>query len=251
MKDFSFQGKVFFAKRLAGGKRGAMRFAGDAPKCDLGLTADEDTRNESYSGQRQQSAVLQKGKTAKLTLQLNEASIENLALSFYSESATVAAGSVTGEVAPAALVVGDYIATDKPDISALVVTDSTPVTPLTLTLGTHYRIDSAKAGTIEIINLGAFVQPLKLAYSHGATVDLAMFTKTPDEFWLFLDGINTIDESPVQVDLYRVKAKPASNLSLINEGFGQLDLECSVLFDSDAAADAALGGFGRIRQSGT
>ena len=247
MKDFSFQGKVFFAKRLAGSKRGAMRFVGDAPKCDLALATDEETRNESFSGQRNQSAVLQKGKTATLSLTLNEADIDNLALSFYGQPAIIAAGSVTNEVAPAALVVGDYIATNKPGISALVVTDSTG-SPLTLVLGTHYRIDSADAGTIEILNLGAFVQPLKLAYSHIATVDLAMFTSTPAEFWLYLDGVNTIDDSKVQMDLYRVKSKPASNLSMINEGFGSLELECSILYDIDAAADAALGGFGRIRQ---
>ena len=64
MQDFSFQGKLYLGNRLPGGRPGALRWVGDAPKCDLTLKTETETRKESYSGNRLTSAVLQKGKEA-------------------------------------------------------------------------------------------------------------------------------------------------------------------------------------------
>jgi len=79
-----------------------------------------------------------------------------------------------------------------------------------------------------------------------ASSDVTMFTVAPPERYLFLDGINTVDNSPVRLRLYRVKFDPAATIPLINEGFGALELSGAVLYDSEAAADATLGGFGKI-----
>ena len=59
MQDFSFQGKLYLGNRLPGGRPGALRWVGDAPKCDLTLKTETETRKESYSGNRLTSAVLQ------------------------------------------------------------------------------------------------------------------------------------------------------------------------------------------------
>ena len=74
-----------------------------------------------------------------------------------------------------------------------------------------------------------------------------MFTAQPPERYLLLDGVNTLDKSRVIMRLYRVQFDPTSNLPLINDSFGQLELSGAVLFDSESAADAALGGFGKIQ----
>jgi hypothetical protein len=249
MKDFSFQGKVYLGTRLAGGLPGPLRWVGDAPVCTVTLATESETRKESYSGQRVSSAVLNKGNDAQVALTLNWANGDNLALGLYGSKVTVAAGSVTSEFMPAGLGVGDTVALARGDISALVVTDSTGV-PLTLVAGTNYAIDNAKAGTINILSLGAFVQPFKASYSAGASVNVAMFTVAAPERYLLLDGINTIDGTPVKVRLYRTKFNPASSLPLINESFGTLELTGQALFDSEAAIDPALGGFGKIEMPG-
>lgn len=245
MKDFSFQGKVYLGDRLPGGKPGALRWVGDAPVCNVELTTESETRRESYSGQRLTSATLQTSTDANLTLTLNYFTAENLALGLYGEANEVAAGSVTDEVLPDDLVNGDIVILEHGNVSSLVITDSAG-SPVTVDTG-DYALDSAEGGVVRIIDIASYTQPFKASYSHAAHVDVAMFTAPAPERFLFLDGINTLDGSRVRVELYRVKFNPASNVPLINEGFGQLELTGAALFDPDAALDTDLGGFGRIR----
>ncbi|MBW8849694.1 MAG: hypothetical protein JF600_02830 [Xanthomonadales bacterium] len=245
MQDFSFQGKLYLGNRLPGGRPGALRWVGDAPKCDLTLKTETETRKESYSGNRLTSAVLQKGKEAELTVAINWADIDNLLLGLYASKASIAAGTVTGEAFPAGLAPNDVIALDHTTISQFVLTDGNAA-PATLVANTHYRIESIRAGLIKLLNLATFVQPLRAAYRYGARTSVAMLTTSAPERFLYLDGTNSIDNAPVQVRLYRVQFNPVSNLGLINESFGQFELTASVLFDAEAAADPLLGGFGRL-----
>ena len=245
MKDFSFQGGLYIGTRLSGGRPGALRWVGDAPKCDLTLKTETETRKESYSGNRLTSAVLQKGKEAELSIAINWADIDNLLLGLYATKASIAAGTLTGEALPVPLAANDLIALDHSTISQLVITDSNAA-PVTLAANTHYRIQSARAGLIKLLNLAAFTLPLRAAYRYGARVSVAVLTTSAPERFLFLDGTNTIDGAPVQVRLYRVQFNPVSNLGLIHESFGQFEMTASVLFDPEAAADPLLGGFGRL-----
>ncbi|GAB3755184.1 phage tail tube protein [Lysobacter olei] len=245
MKDFSFQGKVYVGTRLAGGIAGALRWVGDAPKCDVSLTTESENRKESYSGQRLTSARLRKGNEATIAMTLNWADADNLALGLYGTTAAVAAGTVTAETLPTGLAAGDVVVLDHGGVSSLVITDSAG-TPATLVAGTDYALDSANGGVVSIKNVGSYVQPFKAAYSHTASSDVSMFTAAPPERYLLLDGVNTVDDSPVRLRLYRVQFDPAATLPLINEGFGSIELSGAVLYDSEAAADATLGGFGKI-----
>ena len=103
MKDFSFQGGLYLGTRQFGGRPGALRWVGDAPKCDLTLKTETETRKESYSGNRLTSAVLQKGKEAELSIAINWADIDNLLLGLYATKASIAAGTLTGEALPVPL----------------------------------------------------------------------------------------------------------------------------------------------------
>ena len=248
IKDFSFQGKVYLGERLPGGKPGVLRWVGDAPKCDIALSTESETRRESYSGNRLTSARLQKGSDAKVSLTLNWASVDNLALGLYGKINKVVAGSVTSEILPEGLLAGDCVALDRGGISTLVITDSAG-TPATADLGTHYAIESDRAGVLRIIDPATLVQPLKAAYQHKGSVDVAMFTSKPPERYLFLDGIDTISGEPVKLRLYRLQFDPSSSIPAINESFGQLELEGAALYDDESAADDELGGFGRIEQT--
>jgi hypothetical protein len=247
MKDFSFQGKVLLGERLTGGKPGALRWVGDAPKCEVSLATDSEPRKESFSGNRLTSAYLQKGTDVKIAMTLNWMNAENMVLGLYGTQLAVTAGSATDEALPTGLAVGDLVALEHGGISSLVVTDSNG-TPATLTANTDYRIDSANGGTIEILNLGSYTQPFKAAYSYTASADVTMFTSAPPERYLLLDGINTLDNSPVRLRLYRVRFDPLGTLSLINDGYGTIELAGAVMYDSEAAEDANLGGFGKIEQ---
>jgi hypothetical protein len=244
MQSFSFQGKVFLGTRLTGGKPGALFWVGDAPKCDISLQTEAEDQKESYSGNRLTSARLQKGNTASVAMTLNWANLKNLALGLYGTELDVASGSVTAEVLPT-VAVDEYVALEHGGVSSVVIKDSAG-TPATLTPGTHYDVDSANGGVIKFKNLGSFTQPFKVDYAYTASADVTMFTTAPPERYLYLDGINTVDGSPVRVRLYKVRLDPSSSIPFINEGFGQLEMSGSVLYDPEAAADANLGGFGKI-----
>ena len=73
-----------------------------------------------------------------------------------------------------------------------------------------------------------------------------MATQRPPERYLVLDGINTLDNTRVRVRLYRCQFDPSSQLPMINESFGALELSGAVLFDSDQGNDDELGNFGKI-----
>lgn len=245
MKDFSFQGKVYLGTRLAGGKPGALIDVGDAPDCKITLSVDSESRKESRSGKRLESAKLITGQTAALALTLNYFSAENLAMGLYGSKKTVAGSTVTAEAFPGDMAVGEAIALEHGNVSSLVITDSTGA-PLTLVAGTDYVLDNAANGVVIIKNLGAYVQPFKAAYTYGNSVDVTMFSADPPQRYFLLDGINTITNERVKVRLYKVQLDPTSELALINPSFGQLTLAGSVLYDDEAILDDDLGPFGKI-----
>lgn len=255
MKDFSFQGRIWLGKRQSNGKPDVLMEVGDAPKLQLKLSVDTADRTESQSGQRVQAARLQKGKKAELSMTLNYFGRTQLALGLYSKVNDVAAGTVTGEVFPPNLKVGDTIALDHGNVSNVVITDSTG-TPKTLVDGTDYQLQSAAAGLITLRALGspAYTQPFKGTYGYASSTDVSIFTDAIPERYLLLDGINTVDGEdygkPVTVRLWRCTFNPISTLDLISDDFGQLELGGAVLYDSINAADSNLGGFGKIALPG-
>jgi hypothetical protein len=243
MKDFSFQGKVHIGLRQANGKPGALRWVDDASQFSIALQTETSERQESWSGNRLTSVRIPKAKKATFTLVINAANAQNMALALQGTATAVAGSTVTGEVLPLGLVAGDLVALDYPRISALTLSDSTPVTPLVPTLNTHYTIDSADGGIIKIVNPAGFVQPLKAAYTYGAHVNLSAFTIASIERYLILDGINTVDNERIRLRAYRCAFDPVSDLGLITDDLGNISLSGSILFDSVNYANANLGGF--------
>lgn len=251
MQDFSLQGKVYLGERLSSGKPGAMHWVSDAALLNVSATVSEEKRTESYSGSRLTSATLNTGTEVTLNLTLNHATARNLALGLYGEQRTVASGSITSEALPAGLVDGDSVVLDRGEITSLVIEDSAG-TPVELTLDTHYEIVSAAGGVIKFLDVAGFTQPFTADYDNGASLDVTMFTQQAPVRYLMLDGVNTVDGGgeSVRARLYKCKFNPVSQLDLINSNFGEIALTGTALFDDQSAADAALGGFGRLELLG-
>lgn len=246
MKDFSFQGKIYLGERRAGGRPGKLTWVGDAPNCTVTLNTESEDRTESFSGQRLQSARLRTSSTAELALTLNYFNADTLALGLYATVSELTAGTATDEALPAGLVPGSIVALDNPNVSDLVLVDSTG-SPVTLVEGTHYAFESAQAGTIRILSVTGLTQPIIAdSYDYAAGKSAAMFTADPPERYFLMDGINTITGERVRAHLYRVQFNPANSIPLINSSFGQLELSGAALFDVDAANDPELGGFGKF-----
>jgi len=243
---FSGQGKLFVAKRDVNGIPQAFRYLGNVSDFKPTFTTDVLEHKESSSGQRLPDLRQIKSKAASITAKLDEYTKENLALGLYGTAVTTAGASVTAEVLPSALVVGNYARLKYPEVSAVVVKDSAG-SPATLTLGTHYEIASANHGTLKILNLAAFVQPFKVDYTYGAHDRVAMFLADPDELFVRFEGVNTADgNKPVLLELYRVLFDPLKELASISDDLGALDLSGSALYDATRVADTVLGQFGQF-----
>ncbi|UQY32653.1 hypothetical protein K8U54_12955 [Pseudomonas fulva] len=236
----SLQGSIYLATRSALGKYEKPVWVGNAPTCTLQLATETTPKNESYSGNRLQIGLLDRGKTATLNLTLDEWLVQNLSLGLYANHTPLIGGTVTGEALPGDLIEGEYVRLDHPHIDDLVLTSG--ATPLVL--GTDYRIHSPAGGLVEFLTPQATAP--SAAYEYAAVDSLAMFTSRPPERWLFLDGINTETGESVLVDLYRCKFNPIGELGLIHEEYGSLPLTGAVLFDPLNARNANLGGYGRM-----
>src|SRR3569832_1179756 len=153
----SLQGKMYVAA-VSNGVPGAFRYLGNVPEGGLQFSADVSTHSDSSSGQRLEDLRIPRSKCAKISLTLEENNKENLALALYGAASAIASGSVTNEALPTALVAGDYVRTAKPNISALVVTDSAG-TPAAGTAGAQDEGTSAGRGAGGGRGGGAGAQP--------------------------------------------------------------------------------------------
>jgi hypothetical protein len=246
MSLYSFQGKVWAGERLSNGKLGRPVWAGNVPTLSLKTATETSNKTESFSGNRLQYGRLQKGKTATLDVTFDEWLPQNIALAIWASQLNVAAATVTGETFPNGLVAGDYVNLDNPFVSNLVITDSAaqPATVAT----SKYLLESPNAGLVKLTDVANFTQPFKAAYGYASRQSFTMFTAAPPERYILLDGINTETGEAVIVKLYRCKFDPVADLSLINDDYGNFSLTGSVLYDVVNAANANLGGFGRIDQ---
>jgi len=242
---FEGKGKLYVAPVTAG-VPGAFRWVADCNQLQLQGQVQTEEVFESYSGKNLLSLRLSKQVAMNVQFTLREWVLENLALGFWGTSATIATGSVTGEVLPANLAQGDFARLAYPQVSAVVVTDSAG-TPATLTEGTDYSINAAY-GSLEFIgDLSSYTQPFNVDYSYQGGDNVTMFTASSPERWLRFEGLNIANQSQeVLVELYRVQNDPLSQADFLGDAVGDLQVKGAALYDSTKVGNTDLGQFGRI-----
>ena len=247
---FSGQGQILVAKRSSAGIPGSFFLLGNVPRFEVKPSMERREHKESQSGSRLINKVQTTTKGGTVEMTLEDIRRDNLALLLSGKKVTLSAGSFTAgtpDTFPSGLVVGSIVELSRPNASSIVIKDSAG-TPATLTNNTHYRILDAEQGFIEILSLGALVQPFKAEYSYAATEIVTAFeANDDDEYWVTFAGHNT-EESPdqkIKFDLYRVVFNATELLGLINEEQGTFDLSGRILRDAVRATDANFGGFAR------
>lgn len=247
---YSLQGEAWLGDRdPATGLAKKSRWLFNVPKLEIALSSETDDVNESFSGNRLLDDQLDKSKSAKVSITLHGWSLENLALGLYGAVAKITSGAVVDELLPTGLVNGDFVQLDKRGISALTLKDSTTGTALVPT-ASEISLYRPNSGMVKIASIGSYVQPFKASYTYADADLVTMFGQVaPPERYLVFDGVNTKNGKSVVAELYRLKFNPQSSLALINDSHGTIDLEGVCLFDRLRAADANLGGFGRLVQT--
>ena len=241
---FSGQGKLKVAPRV-NGVVGAFRWVGNVPEFKPAFAVQKLEHKEAWSGQRLLDKTIIQENKATLSATLEDWSKENLALAVRALMTNVPAGTATDRLSPAALVVGDEWALPHQKVSTVVITDSAGV-PATLVATTDYTVDLV-FGVVTIVNLGAYVLPLKAAYAYAEVDSLAFFSAGGSEVAVRFEGVNTANNnSPVFAEFYRIELDPTKELGLITEELGQFVLEGTALIDPDKEDDPVFGRFGRF-----
>lgn len=199
---------------------------------------------ESCSGQRLTQAILEKGKEANISLEMHDFDRAMLAMAMYGTSSLTLAGTVTAEVFPP-VAAGDVVHTKHPKISSLVVKDSN-ATPATLVAGTHYTLDSADHGRVNILDVTGLTLPLKADYAHAEYGNIAAFSATSVVKGVLMDVLNTADGSKARVIIPKVKFAPTKDFNWLGDDEAVLTLEGEMLYVAELAADGDYGPFMRV-----
>jgi hypothetical protein len=224
---------------------GLLRWLGNASIGTISQEEKSSQKKESFSGQRLPYRRSVEGRAGKLMVKFDELTNDNLALGMMGTVTTVSTGSaVVGYAFPSGAKVGDILAAPAKNLSAVAIKDSTG-TPLTLVLGTNYTIDPV-AGSVELLNLGAFVQPFKMDYTPGAYVKVSAFTTAAPEMYMRFNGVNTDTGEKIMADFYRVRSGPFKTIELISDTIFDFDMEFDLLVDSGRPAAGADGQFYNI-----
>lgn len=246
---FSLQGKFSTVQRDANNKIDLRTKAwlGNVSEATLEISVDKEDKKESFSGQRGIYGTIITGKTVTLNMTLDEWLPEALALGLFAKQVDIPSKTVTAEEFPTGLVMGDVIKLDGLFVSDVEVMDSTANI---LVPGEDYEVSSSTSGEIKILKT-ITDQPLSASYKTANAESLAFLSEVqaPERFLIF-EGIDTLNNKNVYLELYRVQFEPTNSFGLINESFGSLPLVGTLLIDSERMEDTLLGGYARIVTKG-
>lgn len=250
MSDYySGQGRILIAKRdSATGALSAFRKLLDVSDFKCSFKTEVKKAKEHESGFRLTAKQITTGKDGTFSFTVTQFTKENYALALHGASSVVAAGTVTaGTPFPVGLVAGDSVGLDFMRVSAVVLKDSA-ATPATLVLGTNYKVASPDHGTVEMVNVGSFVQPFIPAYAYAAHNQTTVFTSQAPEFSLRYESVNTSEgNKPVLWQFYSCTSEPLNDLSLITDDFGGMQISGTMLADTSKPVDGSFGQFGFIK----
>lgn len=245
---WSLQGTVDLFDRVNGMPQTGM-WLGDCSSIEYNAEPQKTDFKENWSGSRTIGLSMYQGVEASLAITMHQVSSKSLELLFGGDLVAQSTAAVVDKViSGTTLTVGDVYLLGAYDVSALTIEDSTPTTPITLTLNTHYRVD-AKTGRVELLDVttgGPLVGPLKASFTPGTVSYVKMLTNTEREKWIHITSKNTaVTGMPrMAFDFYDAKLLPSS-FQFINEERGEAVLNCTIIGDPTKTVDGDLGIFGR------
>lgn len=246
---FSGQGSLMVAERHTDGTPKGFTRVGNVPSLEISIEVTKFEHKESCTGQRAIDLTVVQEKNGTFTMTLENFTPFNLALGFWGQEAQVAAA--TGGTART--FAWEY---DKPhylDAVSLNTINSVTVDPDTggggpqvLVLDDDYTID-LEYGTITFLSTGTIIgsggtdpfpftasadDTVEVDYDSDAYHNVDALTVTSQQRWIRFEGLNTIDEKPVIVDMFKADIDPITGLALINEEIAAAEITGNLLIDT-------------------
>jgi len=248
---FQGRGTVYAAVRdPATGNYGVEFDFGCLDELKLGLKANTFTHIEKCSGADGIDYRGTKSLDGSVNLSFTEWNRKSLAQAMQATFRSLTGqktGSITGEVIAAAIILpGDKYRPKRGGATTVVITDSTPTTPVVVPSG-QYSTTGGKITFGSSFVDSSLIYPLKVAYTYNEANYLSLFQAGQVELALRLEGLNKANSlSPVTVELYRLLFDPAAELDLMSDEIGKFTLSGSLLIDGSKVAAGDLGQYGRV-----
>lgn len=236
---YSGQGSFYVGERDVNGRPKGLRRMGNIPTAEISIEVTKFEHKESESGQRAVDFSLVQEKNGTFSLTLENLTLAQLADAFWGKTVNVVEAEYTESVqvwedarTPLAHPNIQLTGTAPDEIPTIEVTDGDDVTPTVYTLNDDYWVDAVN-GVIWLNPDGAIAdgETVEVTYTTAGYDSLIAFTETSMERFIRFEGINTVDNSRVIVEMYRCQIDPLQNYGLINEELGSVTLNGNLLYD--------------------
>ena len=232
-KYYSGQGTLYVGERDSNGypSKGLVS-VGNVPTLEISIEIEKFEHKESESGNRAIDLTLVQELNGTFQAVLESISSANLALGFFGTSA-----SVTGAAVAAEDIVIDTLGVNYPLANVNIAQAPAPTAQdslaASLTLGTDFTIDYDN-GTVQIATGygGTIPDTFTFGYTYADYLQMSAFTETLVERYMRFEGLNTVDDDRVIVDIFKASIDPAQNFGLINEEIASLTLNGTILRDT-------------------
>jgi hypothetical protein len=236
MSYFQGQGKVYLALRNAAGLTGGYTYIGDVSEFKVDFTQKFDDVRENTSGSRQIAAHILTESDGKITLTMQEFTLDNLVRGLTgTQSGSEASGSATAEAHKAFQSTSSFQSSTfltRQNVSTVVVKKGVTV----LVAGTDYNVDLV-SGRIDFLAASTII----IAGSNDITVDYAYSANAgrvdglmsgPREYSIRLDGFNNADAgSRVSVEVFRAAMDLTKTVDFLGSKHADLMLMGTMLQD--------------------
>ncbi|MCK5307026.1 MAG: hypothetical protein KAJ73_00305 [Zetaproteobacteria bacterium] len=251
---YSGQGSLYVAERDVDGSPKAMIPVGNVPNLEVSIEVTKFEHKESETGQRAVDLSIIQEKKGTLTMTLENINAYNLAMAFWGQSVINAAAVAQAQVVTAYLGYKTKLA--LPAVSTVLVTDDatkiidyefgTAVDDLVNSLNgwideangsMHIFTDAEQTTRGAAANI-TDLELLEVTCDNADSVSMEAFTTTTMERYLVFEGLNTIDEKAVRIEIFKAQLDPLSGYGLINEELAALEVNGTILSDALQTGDS-------------
>lgn len=228
---YSGQGRFYVADRDGSGNpTGGFTLLGNVPSLSIDIETTKFEHKESKTGSRLLDLTVIQEKKGTFTMTLENLNTTNLAMALFGTE-TVHTGAVEAEESIVAAH-DKPVALAWPNVSVVTYVDDNAGGATPFTEGTDYTVDLVN-GTITVLSTGTIADttPLFVQYTTLDSTQVDSFINTTVEKWLRFEGLNTIDDTSVIVDIFKASFDPLSGYELINEEIAAVELTGSILAD--------------------
>ncbi len=216
-------GKVYL--RVAG-SAAPLRAIGNVSQLDIAISEDEKSITDYTAPGGGTWAAVSRISDVTANITLLDLDPVNLSRAVYGSTSDTIAGTVAD--APYTAYQGGLVRLNHPNATSVVVKGSDSVAAAA---GTDYEV---RPEGIMILGGGiADAEAITVSYSYGAYSVIEAITTGSQIFELSFGGLNEMNSnSPVILDIYRLKMSAAKSLSMISADPASLEMTGKILMDS-------------------